>query len=297
VKPLLFAFSGCASLACSLCEGLAAEQGRIEWRHFPDGESLVSLDADCAGRDVVIVATLREPDRLALPLFFAARTARELGARSVGLVAPYLAYMRQDARFRPGQAVSSLQMGAFLSSAFDWLVTVDPHLHRHPDLGALFRIPAVAVSSVPLVAQWVRARVAEPVLIGPDAESAQWLEPLARALQAPVVVLEKERRGDRDVRVSALASSELEGRTPVLFDDIVSTGGTLINAIARLREAGARAPVCIAVHGVFAGDAELWLRAAGAAALATTNTIEHPTNAIDVAPLLVEAVTQTLRGR
>ena len=296
MNPLLVAFPGCESLAQSLGEGLAASAGRVRWRHFPDGESQVSLEGEFAARDVVVLASLRDPDRLALPLLFAARTARELGARSVGLVAPYFGYMRQDARFQAGQALSSVHFGAFVSWTFDWLVTVDPHLHRHRNLGAVLRIPAEAVSSVPLVASWIRAHVADPVLVGPDAESAQWLESLAAATRAPLVVLAKERRGDRDVRVSAPGAAELAGRTPVLFDDIVSTGHTMIEAIARLRDAGARAPVCVAVHGLFVEEAELRLRSAGAAGIVTTNTIEHPTNAIDVAPALVDAVARRLRG-
>ena len=281
MTPRLLAFPGCAPLARSVCEGLAATSGSIAWRHFPDGESLVALEGDCAGRDVVVVATLRDPDRLALPLLFAARTARELGARSVGLVAPYLAYLRQDARFKPGEAVSAVHFGAFLSWTFDWLVTVDPHLHRQHDLGALLTIPAVAVSATGPVAAWIAANVADPVLVGPDEESAQWLEPLAKAAGAPVVVLAKERRGDYDVRVGP-PQADLAGRT-------------MIEAIARLREARARAPICLAVHGLFAGDAEQRLRLAGAAAVATANTIEHPTNAIDVAPVLVEALAPRLR--
>lgn len=293
-QPLLVAFPGCPALAQSLRSGLMAAAGRVDWRHFPDGESLVALDGACVGRDVIVVATLRNPDSLALPLLFAARTARELGARSVGLVAPYLGYMRQDARFHAGESVSSSHFADFLSWTFDWLVTVDPHLHRHRDLVGLFQIPVEAVSCVPLAADWIRARVAEPVLIGPDDESVQWLEPLAKHLGARVVVFAKERRGDRDVRVSAPDAPDLEGCTPVLFDDIVSTGNTMIQTIVRLRDAGACAPICVAVHGLFVDDAELWIRAAGAAAIATANTIEHPTNAIDVAPALLEAIARRL---
>jgi ribose-phosphate pyrophosphokinase len=230
-----------------------------------------------------------------LPLLFASRTARELGARSVGLVAPYLGYMRQDARFEPGQAVSSVHFAAFLAGAFDWVITVDPHLHRHRDLGALFQGRASAVSAVPLLAEWIRSHVAHPVLIGPDAESAQWLEPLARLTNAPVVVLAKERRGDRDVHVSTLAAAEIEGRTPVLCDDILSTGQTMLQTLARLRDAGASTPVCVAIHGIFADNAELWLRAAGAGGIVTSNTIDHPTNAIDVVPVLLPAIADHLR--
>lgn len=297
MTPLVFAFPGCASLSASIREGLGAEAGRLAWRHFPDGESLVALAGSCADRDIVIIATQRDPDRLALALVFAARTARELGARSVGLVAPYLAYMRQDARFGEGQAVSSIHFAALISETFDWLVTVDAHLHRHHALQDLFAIPADAVSSIPLVAAWIDDHVADAILVGPDAESAQWLEPLAVRTGVPFVILSKKRTGDRDVEVSAPECALFETRTPVVFDDIISSGETMIRTLARLREAGARRPVCIAVHGLFAGDAALWLRAAGAAALVTSTTVEHPTNAIDVGPLLVAAIRHRLASR
>jgi ribose-phosphate pyrophosphokinase len=290
----VFAFPGAESLARGLGDALGAQIGGVRWRHFPDGESLLALEGDCGGRDVVVICTLRDPDRLALPLLFAARTARELGARTVGLVAPYLAYMRQDARFRPGESVSSVHFNAFLSWTFDWLATVDPHLHRHADLGALFAIPAECVSAMPLVGDWIGANVHAPVLIGPDSESAQWVRPLAEHIGAPVMVLDKQREGDREVRVSAPVRAAVEGHTPVLVDDIVSSGQTLIETIGRLRELGAAAPVCIAVHGVFADDADVRLRDAGAVRVATTNTIEHSTNAIDVTSALLPAVRRRL---
>jgi ribose-phosphate pyrophosphokinase len=234
---------------------------------------------------------------LALPLIFGARTAREFGARSVGLIAPYLAYMRQDARFQPGEAISSIHFGAFLSAAVDWVVTVDPHLHRLADLSALFSIPAVHVSAMPLVADWIRAEIRAPALIGPDSESAQWVRPLADRIGAPIVVLEKQRHGDRDVDVSMPDRGILEGRTPVLVDDIVSSGRTFIETLGRLRALGLPPAVCIAVHGIFADGADETLKRAGAARVVTCNTIAHPTNAIDVAPVLEPAIRALLDAR
>lgn len=294
MTPIAYAFPGCSSLAARVCESLGAEPTELEWHRFPDGESLVTLHGDCANRDVVIIATLRDPDRLALPLLFASNTARELGARSVGLVAPYFAYLRQDARFRAGQSVSSVHFAAFVASTFDWLVTVDPHLHRHRTLQDLFAIPAEAVSAVPAIAAWLRTHVASPVLVGPDAESAQWLEPLAALADVPLMVLAKRRAGDRDVEISEPAAERYADRSPVIVDDILASGETMLQTVVRLREAGARPACCIAVHGVFASDAALWLRTAGAAAIVTTNTIEHASNAIDVAAPIAAAVRRRL---
>jgi ribose-phosphate pyrophosphokinase len=294
LNPLLLAFPGAESLARGLVRDLPADAGVLHWRHFPDGESLLALEGDYEARDVVVLATLRDPDPTALPLLFAARTARELGARSVGLVAPYLAYMRQDARFRRGEAVSSLHFAAFLSWTFDWLVTVDPHLHRHDDFAGLFSIPAEHVSAMPRIAEWIRTTVARPVLIGPDSESAQWVEPLAALVGAPAIVLDKDRRGDRDVSVSTPARGDIGERTPVVVDDIASSGQTLIETLAQLRAIGTHAPVCVVVHGVFADAADEKLRAAGAAVVASCNTIEHATNAVDVTPVLLPAIERQL---
>src|SRR3546814_6865463 len=104
----ILAFPGLMPLAERIAGLLGGHAEPIDLHRFPDGESLVTLPDGMAGQDVVILAALNNPDPLALPLRFAAETAKELGARSVGLIAPYLAYMRQDRRFSPGQAVSEI---------------------------------------------------------------------------------------------------------------------------------------------------------------------------------------------
>lgn len=173
-------------------------------------------------------------------------------------------------------------------------MTVDPHLHRHPDLASLFSVPAQHISAMPLISEWIAAHVSEPVLIGPDNESAQWVGPVARALKAPLLVLSKQRRGDREVEISLPDAGALAGRTPVLVDDIVSSGHTLQESLAALRRAGARPAVCIAVHGLFAENAEERLLHAGAARVVSTNTVAHATNAIDISPALLPALRQQL---
>ena len=97
---------------------LQARLSPLGWRRFPDGESLVTIEPNLAGADVIVLAGLRSPDTAALALRFAAETAREFGTRSVGLVAPYLPYMRQDKRFHPGEAVSAPLFSRFLSKAW-----------------------------------------------------------------------------------------------------------------------------------------------------------------------------------
>jgi ribose-phosphate pyrophosphokinase len=264
--------------------------GRLDWRRFPDGESLVAIDDELTGADVAIVASLHDPDVMALALRFAADTAREFGARSVGLVAPYLAYMRQDKRFHAGEAVSAPLFARFISESVDWLVTVDPHLHRIHALDEVYRIPSLTVTAAPAVADWIRREVEHPILIGPDSESEQWVRDIAAQAGAPYQVLEKQRRGDRDVSVSLPDGAAAQGRTPVIVDDIVSSGRTAIETLGHLQRLGLPPAICVAIHAVFAGDAHPQLLAAGAARIVSTDTITHASNAIGMARPLADAV-------
>jgi ribose-phosphate pyrophosphokinase len=287
--PLLFAFPGNEDMAVRLADHLGGEIGRILLHRFPDGETNLRFPDSVAGRDCAIVATLDRPDDKALPLFFAADTARELGARRVGLVAPYLAYMRQDARFVPGEAVTSRSFAQLVSSRFDWLVTVDPHLHRYKALSDIYTIAAVALDAAPLLADWVKANIADPVLVGPDRESAQWVSRAAARIGAPFTVLDKTRSGDRTVAVRLRDPGLFGTRTPVLVDDIVSSGETLLAAAKAIGAVSSRTPVCVAVHAVFAEGSAAKLAAAGLRAV-TANTIAHGSNAIDVSQLICGAI-------
>lgn len=263
---------------------------------FPDGETRVQLKRSVAGKAVVLVATLDRSDQKILPLLFAAATARDLGATSVGLVAPYLAYMRQDRRFEPGEGVSAGHFARLLSGTVDWLVTVDPHLHRTAKLEDLYAIPTRAAATAPLLAEWIASHVQLPVIIGPDAESGQWVRQVAARIGAPHVLLSKRRAGDESVALRLPDLAECVGHQPVLVDDIIASGATMIEATRLLRHAGWPAPLCLGVHAVFAGNAYALLQEAGAAKIVTCNTITHPSNEIDVSNLVAVAVEQSLQA-
>jgi ribose-phosphate pyrophosphokinase len=198
--------------------------------------------------------------------------------------------MRQDQRFAPGESVSSRHFAAILSSHFDWLVTVDPHLHRYGSLDEIYSIPTEVVHAAPAIASWIAASVAKPVIVGLDEESRQWAQEVARLVDAPYVVLAKERLGDRDVRVSMPDTSTWRDRTPVLIDDIISTGTTLVASIEYMRESGLPAPICIGVHGLFADDAIGRLTRAGASHIVTTNTVPGACARIDISDALATRI-------
>jgi ribose-phosphate pyrophosphokinase len=252
---------------------------------------------------VDLVCTLARPDDGLLRLVFAADAARALGASEVTLIAPYRAYMRQDRRFQPGEAVTSKTFARVLSSTFDRLVTVDPHLHRYPALSALYTIPTDTLHAAPLLADWITAEVDQPLIIGPDEESEQWVSAIARRITAPYAVLRKIRHGDRNVDVELPDLSEWRARRPVLVDDIASSGQTLVEAARKLQLQGFRRPVCAVVHGVFAEESYARLRGL-TDRIVSSDSIPHESNAIRLAPLIAatigpakEAPDKTIRYR
>jgi ribose-phosphate pyrophosphokinase len=279
--------------ATKLANRLGLELITPELRRFPDGEIYVRIPRPLTGEHVVLCGSLypAPADRF-LEMSFLAATARDLGAVRVGLVAPYLAFLRQDVQFRPGEGVTAKYFARMVSSAVDWMVTVDPHLHRIDALdaaaGGVYTIPTTVAHAAAPIAEWIKAEIAEPILVGPDAESEQWVAAVAAACGAPYEILTKTRRGDRDVSVSA-SQRAWNGHTPVLIDDIVSTGKTMLEATRSLRAAGSTPPVCIAIHAVFADAVESDLVSAGASGIVTCNTITHASNRICVADPIAAA--------
>lgn len=289
MQTVFFPLPGNESLAQSIADSHGAEAAALEVRRFPDGESYVRYSENLKRRRVILVCTLDRPDEKFLPLIFAAAAARDLGAAEVGLVAPYLAYMRQDRRFRPGEAVTSTYFARTLNHWFDWLVTVDPHLHRRSSLSEIYSILTTELSAAPSISSWIGEAVKNPILIGPDSESEQWVAAVADNIGAPFVVLEKTRRGDREVEVSVPQVKRWQNHTPVLVDDIISTARTMIETAEHLKAAGMASPVCIGVHAIFAGDAYQALQV-NAEKIVTCNTIPHVSNAIDLTELLAAGV-------
>lgn len=293
-RPIIFALPCCDNQVSALAAELDAAIGDAEVRRFPDFETYLRVLSDVRGREVVLLGSLDRPDAKILPLIFLTRALKQEGAKRVGLVAPYLAYMRQDRQFKSGEGLTSVYFASLLSRELDWLVTVDPHLHRIHDLREIYSIPTRVVHAAPAVAAWVAAHVKQPILIGPDEESEQWIGEIAKLAKAPFTVLTKVRRGDRDVQVSIPQPQLLQDRTPVLVDDIVSTAGTMIATVKHLQALKAAAPICLAVHAIFAGNAASDLTAAGAAKIVTVNTVVHPSNGIDLTAALAAAAGELL---
>lgn len=290
MKTIILALPGNEILASKLAQQLNAILGKVTIRNFPDGESYIRIHNDVKDKKVVLVCSLHQPDEKLLPLYFLSKVAKDLGAKCTCLVAPYLAYMRQDKIFHQGEGITSRHFATLLSRFADSLITVDPHLHRIHSLGEIYSIPTKVVHAADHISNWIKNNIENPVLVGPDSESEQWVSEVAKNANAPFIVLEKTRFGDRDVEVSVPQVGRFQQYTPVLVDDIISTARTMIETVGHLKDAGLQSPVCIGVHAVFADNAYQDLLDAGASRIVTCNTISHECNAIDLSDLYLDFI-------
>ena len=288
-KALFFALPGNEKLAADLAVLMGGDIGKLNIRHFPDGETYINVESNVLGTEIIIVASLHQPDDKFLPLYFLCKTLKELGAYSVKLVAPYLAYMRQDKRFKSGECISSDLFAHLFSTFIDELITIDPHLHRHHEMGEIYSIPAKVVHAAPLIAEWIKINIPDALLVGPDEESEQWVSAVAKDCEKPFIVLKKIRKGDKVVTIQVPDVSAWKNHTPVLVDDIISTARTMIETIGHLNKAGYKPSVCIGVHGIFAGNAFDELSKTGTRII-TCNTVPHQTNCIEVNKLIADAI-------
>lgn len=282
--------------AGAIVNKLGFERGEISLHQFPDEEIVVKLDPMVKGREAIFICTLDRPNNKMLPLLFAAETAKTIGATTVGLIAPYLAYMRQDKQFHPEEGISSQYFAKLISSHFNWMITIDPHLHRYHSLNELFSIPTYLLHAVDTISFWLKENISNAVLVGPDIESTQWVASIAEKINWPFLILEKIRKSDNEVRVSAPNIDLYRHHTPVLIDDIISTGATMIDTIKQLRALNMKPPLCVGIHAVFSGNAYQDLLAAGADKVVTCNTIKHSSNSIDLKDVIINKIEEITKA-
>ncbi len=292
---LLLAFADEEALASRLAQALGWPLALVDVHRFPDGETRLRLPPAPPAR-VVLLRGLQQPNDKLVQLLLAACGLRELGVQRLELVSPYLAYMRQDMAFVPGEVVSQRHLGRLLAGHVDAVVTVDPHLHRVATLDEV--LPGrtgVALSAAPLLGAHVAAQVPGALLLAPDEEAGQWVRAAAQANGLDHAVCHKQRHGDREVEV-ALPDRPVAGRAVVIVDDVASTGRTLC-AAARGALAQGAASVDVAItHALFVGDAWDMVFASGVRHVWSSDSVPHASNAVSVVPLLAQALRQ-LDGR
>ena len=278
-------------LAKSIAKKLKVKYSPLTISTFPDGDLYMKFNTSLKGHKVVIVQSFQpNPNKSLLNIVHAAETAKDLGAKKVILVAPYLAFMRQDKRFKPGECINSRVMAKLLNNSVDKLITIDPHIHRYKSLKDIFTIPTKNLTANHAIGEYVKKHIPNTVIIGPDWESYQWAEEVAKIVGCDCTCLEKTRHSSRKVSVKMIREVPVKGKNVVLVDDIISTGSTMAEAAKMAKKLGARTVTAIGVHGLFVENGLSKLKRAGIYKILTTNCIEHKTNKIDMSDLLVKAL-------
>ncbi len=293
MKSLVIGGSNSHHLAKRVASRLRLPYSELFADNFPDGELRIRFEEGLSKKRVIIVNSMMpNPNNSLIELVFAVNTAKELGAGRVVVVAPYLAYMRQDKRFHQGECVSARIMAKLLNSA-DQVIAVDPHLHRIKSLKEIFSTKAISITADPVLAQYIHKNHPESIIIGPDEESSQWARTIADSINHEAMILSKKRWSATKIRTIIHGDGKkFINRDVVIVDDIISTGHTMFDPIRQLKKFRAKRITCICVHGVFTLNALHVLRKLGVRVI-STNTVQNSVAKIDVSPLIAKALSNT----
>ncbi|MBW2987467.1 ribose-phosphate diphosphokinase [Candidatus Woesearchaeota archaeon] len=288
--------SNSTTIAKSIARRLKKPYSKLSVVKFPDGELNIRFMDKVKGKNIVLVQSFYNNDKTKMSIndqlievFLAARSAEAQGAKSVTLAAPYFPYFRQDKEFHPGECVSIKIIAHLMNLCLNRIIVIDPHLHRLKSMYDVFTIKSKRLTADPLIADYIKKKIKNAVIIGPDWESYRWAEKTADMIGCESATLQKTRYSARKVSVKLNKKISLKNKSVVIVDDIISTGHTILETIKSMKRLGAKKFIVIGVHGLLVEGALSKLRKAGATVI-TTNTIVNSTSKIDIAPLIAGAL-------
>ena len=285
--------SSCENLANTVANQLGVTSGKLEVRRFPDGEKYLRILNEVKNEHVIVIQSMHHtPDDFLFEYLLLVDALKDLGAKRVTSFVPYFAYARQDERFKPGEALSFKTVSKLIQSVgTDEIFTIDMHQHRVVKSSEVFGIPSHNLSAMQLLADYVRkeGKLTNPLVIGPDVEAEQWAKLAAESLNTEYDVFEKKRFGDSKVEIRPRRSSAKD-RDVLIVDDIISTGGTIIEASKILFSQGARRIEVACTHPILASDALSRILAIGVVNVVGTDTVPCPISYVSVAPLISDNV-------
>ena len=279
-------------LGQKIAELLNAEAVPVAFKTFPDGESYVRLEGEVKDEQAVIVQTTDPPqDSKLVQLALLADAAKRNGARKVRAIVPYLAYARQDKIFLQGEALSIEMIANMLKAAgVDDLTTINVHQEK---ILTGFPFPANTVSAIPLLAEHFKQKgLGKAFALAPDKGAIRWAEQAEKVLGGGYGYLDKQRdRYTGQVQVEK-KTLDVKGKTVIIFDDIISTGGTIVAAAKILKELEARRIYASCVHPLLIGDAEERINDAGVEEIVGTDSVSSRVSQVSLAPLIAEELTE-----
>jgi ribose-phosphate pyrophosphokinase len=280
------------NLGKKIAENLKASVAPVNLKTFPDGEYCLRFDSDLKDEEVIVVQSSGPPqDTNVLQLLILIHTAKDLGAEKVTAVVPYMAFARQDKRFLPGEAISVATIVKTIeASGADRFLTVNIH-----SKGILkrFSIPTENLSAITLLAEHFKNRGFDGAFsLSPDKGAIGLAKEANRVLGGGCGWLSKERnRFTGEIQMEE-KSFDVKGRDVIVFDDIISTGGTIAKAVKMLKTQGAQRVYTACVHPLLIGDARKKILESGAEGIVGTDSIPSSVKTVSLAPLIAEALSR-----
>ena len=278
------------SLGKKVAEILNARIVPVNLKTFPDGEYCLRFEGDLKNEEVIVVQTTGPPqDTNIMQLLLMLDTAKDLGAKKVTAVVPYLAFARQDKRFLQGEVVSAETLVKLIEACgTDRFITVN--IHAENTLKR-FSVPTENLSAITLLAEHFKSRGLDGAFsLSPDKGAIKLAEEADKVLGGGCGWLRKERdRYTGEIQVEE-KSLNVEGRDVIVFDDIISTGGTIARAVKMLKTQGARRVYASCVHPLLIGEAKKKITESGAEEIVGTDSIPSSVRTVSLAPLIAEAL-------
>ncbi|MGB9841532.1 MAG: ribose-phosphate diphosphokinase [Candidatus Bathyarchaeales archaeon] len=278
------------ALAEKVAELIGCEKVPVAYKAFPDGENYIRLEGDVQDEHVAIVQTTCAPqDSRLMQLAFMAAAAKRNKARKVTAIVPYLAYARQDKIFLAGENISIETVARMLKAAgVDALVTVN--IHAESAIG-LFPFPAKNLSAIPLLAEYfVQKGYRKAFALAPDKGAMYIAQQAQQILGGEAGHLEKQRDRYTGQTTHVVKGLDVKGKVVIIFDDIISTGGTIVGAAEILKEQGAAKIFAACVHPLLIGDAEKRILDAGVEEIVGTDSVPSRNSKVSLAPLIANAL-------
>jgi ribose-phosphate pyrophosphokinase len=275
--------------AYRLSRAIGADYVETEISKFPDGETHIKIP-QIEEEAVVVQSLCYHPDQYLMEFLIICDALWGKGCKQITGAIPYLAYARQDSEFTPGEAISLLGVARVIEKFCDRVITVDMHLHRYKSIGEVFK-RGVNASAAGLVGEYIKgSRLKDPMVIGPDEESEQWARQISSKIGCDWDIFIKERISPEKIKLMPKEADvkDVKGRDVVIFDDIISTGGTMAEAVKAVREMGAKRVVAACTHAILAGTAQTKIFNAGAEAIVATDTVPSPFSFVSAVPAMKE---------
>ncbi len=279
---IVFSGSSCASLGRRIAEGKGLRIGEAKIDRFPDGETYLRLVSSVAGEECVLVQSTLGNDSLVELLLFL-DMLRDQGAAKVHVVVPYFGYARQDKNFNSGEALSAKTVLKLLCQLSDSITTVNCHFLGREGVFKFHDMDIKNLDAFPLLAKYFKAELKKPILIAPDKGSLEYAKNASEIIGCDFDFLQKKRLSGEKVEIQTKELS-VKGKDALILDDMISTGGTIIEAAKLLKSQGASSVSVGCVHGVFSQGAEKVISAVDR--LICTDTIERDISKVSVAQLI-----------